>query len=105
MIVPPMRLHLSCIVVFEPETKIANFIIFSLGNTVWGSVMRRFFSFSFFLRSACERGFRPVASRLSTSHCRTLDYSYLAQCYVEQDTDIFSPSSLLSSLLSLPLCL
>lgn len=44
MIVPPMRLHLSCIVVFEPETKIANFIIFSLGNTVWGSVMRCFFS-------------------------------------------------------------
>lgn len=48
VIVPPMRLHLSCIVVFEPETKIANFIIFSLGNTVWGSVMRSFF-FLFFL--------------------------------------------------------
>lgn len=41
----------------------------------------------------------------SISHSYAEDFSYPAQCYVEVDTDIFSPSPLPSSFLSSPICL
>ena len=114
-----MRLSLSCTAIFRPESEITSFIhLLCRAHSVWGFVRRSLSSYRILLSkklaSVQRRGhlcsFGPLTSSsavvLWATSIPKKDFSYLPRCYVEQDADIFCPSSLLSFFsLSSPLCL